>query len=129
MRTKSKFKVSRAVLHFIFILLSLVCVVPLLLVVGVSFTEEKTLLVEGYNLIPKVFSTEAYKFVFAGAASIGQAYLVTIIVTVVGTFCHILFMGMLAYSLTREEVTARNKISLFVYLPVLFQGGWYHHIF
>lgn len=32
-------------------------------------------------------------------------------------------MSMLAYALTREEVTARNKISLLVYIPVLFNGG------
>ncbi|HJK48802.1 MAG TPA: carbohydrate ABC transporter permease, partial [Methanocorpusculum sp.] len=44
-------------------------------------------------------------------------------VTVVGTAGHLLFMSMLAYGLTREEVTARNKISFFVYLPVLFNAG------
>ena len=66
---------------------------------------------------------EAYKYVLTGATSVLRAYGVTIFVTVVGTFIHLLTMTMLAYGLTREEVTARNKISFFVYLPVVFNGG------
>ena len=123
MRAKSKIKVSRIVIHGIFILLVLICVIPVLMVVGVSFTDEQTLLLEGYHLIPRKFSTAAYAYVFNGASSILRAYVITIFVTVVGTVGHLLFMSMLAYALTREEVTARNKISLLVYIPVLFNGG------
>lgn len=118
-----KIHISTIIIHAIFILLTLVCVVPLLLVVGISFTEESTLLAEGYHVIPRKFSVEAYKFVFTGATSVLQAYGVTIFVTVAGTFLHLLCMSMLAYGLTREEVTARNALSLFVYIPVLFNGG------
>lgn len=122
MKTK-KFSIGKGIIYFIFILLSLICVVPLLLVLGISLTDEHTLMVDGYHFIPKVFSLNAYKYVFNGASSILQAYKVTVFVTVVGTFLHLLFMSMLAYSLTREEVVHREKISLFVYIPVLFNGG------
>lgn len=120
---KKKFHISYGIIHIILILLAAVCIIPLLLVVGISFTDEQSLMSSGYNLIPKVFSLDAYKYVFTGAASVGRAYLVTIVVTVAGTAGHLLFMSMLAYGLTREEVTARNKISFFVYLPVLFNAG------
>lgn len=123
MKKKSKINVSHGIIHLVFILLSAACILPLLLVVGISFTKESSLLSDGYHLIPKVFSTDAYAYVFTGATSVLRAYGVTIFVTVVGTIAHLLFMSMLAYSLTREEVTARNKISLFVYIPVLFNGG------
>lgn len=118
-----KIHISKVIIHAIFILLTLVCVVPLLLVVGISFTEESSLMAEGYHLIPREFSTAAYEFVFTGATSVLRAYGVTIFVTVAGTFLHLLCMSMLAYGLTREEVTARNALSLFVYIPVLFNGG------
>lgn len=118
-----KIHISQVIIHAIFILLTLVCVVPLLLVVGISFTEESSLMAEGYHLIPREFSTAAYEFVFTGATSVLRAYGVTIFVTVAGTFLHLLCMSMLAYGLTREEVTARNALSLFVYIPVLFNGG------
>lgn len=123
MRTKSKFKVSQVLIHALFIILAAMCIIPLLLVLGISFTDEQSLMREGYHLFPRVFSTAAYEYVFTGATSVVRAYAVTITVTVVGTLVHVLCMSMLAYSLTREEVTARNKISLFVYLPVLFNGG------
>lgn len=123
MNVKNKSVFPRVALHTVFILLTLACVLPILLVLGISFTDEQSLMMEGYHFIPKVFSLEAYKYVFSGASSVVQAYGVTIFVTVVGTFLHLLCMSMLAYSLTREEVTARNAISLFVYIPVLFNGG------
>jgi len=123
MNRKKKIGPSRLLLHLIFILLCLICVIPLLLVVGISFTDETSLMVDGYHFIPRVFSADAYKYVFSGAGSVLQAYVVTIAVTVLGTGLHLLVTSMLAYSLTREEVTAREKISLFVYIPVLFNGG------
>lgn len=80
-------------------------------------------MVDGYNLIPKDFSIAAYQYVFSGATSVLSAYGITILVTVLGVFFHLLVTSMLAYALTRPEVTARKAISLVVYIPVLFSGG------
>lgn len=120
---KQKLTVSHVILHAILIFLSALCIIPLLLVVGVSFSSEQSITLEGYHIIPRQFSLSAYQYVFSGASSVLRAYGVTIFVTVAGTFLHLLFMSMLAYPLTRSEVSARNAISLFVYLPVLFNGG------
>ncbi|MGG3509014.1 carbohydrate ABC transporter permease [Paenibacillus lautus] len=114
---------SKIVIHLCFIAMSLACILPLLLVVAISFTDEKSLMLDGYRFLPKEFSTAAYQYVFSGAGSILDAYAVTIFVTVVGTLLHLLITSMLAYSLTRPEVTHRKALSLFVYLPVLFNGG------
>lgn len=114
---------SRIIIHAIFILFSLVCLIPLLIVVSISLTNEKSLLVEGYRLIPKQFSLTAYEYVLGGANSVLKAYGVTIFVTAAGTFLHLFVSSMLAYGLTRPEVKQRNKLSLFVYIPVLFNGG------
>lgn len=118
-----KIHLSYVIIHIVFILLTLVCVIPLLLVLSISLTSEHSLMMEGYHLFPREFSTAAYDFVFTGAVSVLRAYGVTIFVTVVGTFLHLLLMSMLAYGLTREEVTVRNKLSLFVLIPMLFNGG------
>lgn len=123
MKAKNTHILSKTIIHLIFIFASLACILPLILVVSVSLTDENSLMMEGYHFIPRVFSLAAYRYVFSGAASVIKAYGVTIFVTGAGTFLHLLFMSMLAYALTREEVTARNKISLFVYIPVLFNGG------
>jgi len=80
-------------------------------------------MIDGYHFIPREWSINAYRYVFSGAASVINAYMVTIFVTFAGTFLHLLIISMLSYALSRKEVTACNKISLFVYIPVLFNGG------
>ena len=118
-----KLHFSKITIHLIFIALSLACILPLLLVVSISFTDEQSLMLDGYRFWPKTFSTAAYQYVFSGAGSILNAYAVTIFVTVVGTLLHLLITSMLSYSLTRPEVTHRRALTFFVYLPVLFNGG------
>ncbi|WP_314584897.1 carbohydrate ABC transporter permease [Paenibacillus terrigena] len=118
-----KLQFSKITIHLIFIAMSLACILPLLLVVSISFTDEQSLMLDGYRFWPKEFSTAAYQYVFSGAGSILNAYAVTIFVTVVGTLLHLLITSMLSYSLTRPEVTHRKALTFFVYLPVLFNGG------
>lgn len=114
---------AKIIIHAVFIIFSLLCLIPLLIVVSISLTNEKSLLVEGYRLIPKQFSLTAYEYVLVGANSVLKAYGVTIFVTAAGTFLHLFVSSMLAYGLTRPEVKQRNKLSLYVYIPVLFNGG------
>ncbi|MDQ6421428.1 carbohydrate ABC transporter permease [Paenibacillus sp. LHD-117] len=117
------FKLSKTMIHLLFIVSALGCILPLMLVVSISLTSEESLMIDGYSLWPKVFDIAAYKYVFSGAGSIANAYAVTIFVAAVGTFLHLLVTSMLSYSLTRPEVTYRNALTLFVYIPVLFNGG------
>lgn len=123
MQTHKKFSASRFLIHVIFVLLAAACILPLVIVLSISFTGENTLITYGYSLLPENFSTDAYTYVFSGASSVMQAYIVTIIVTVAGTFLHLLTTAMLAYALTRKEVTARSVLSFIVFFPVLFSGG------
>jgi len=118
-----KLTFSQIVTHVIFIMLCLICILPLLLVLSISLTNERSLLLDGYRFIPNIWSIKAYKYVFSGASSVINAYSVTIFVTFVGTVLHLLITSMLSYALSRREVTLRNIISLFVYIPVLFNGG------
>lgn len=123
MQAHKKGSASRFLIHAVFILLAAACILPLVIVLSISFTGENTLITYGYSLLPKDFSTDAYTYVFSGASSVMRAYIVTIIVTAAGTFLHLLTTAMLAYALTRKEVTARSAISFIVFFPVLFSGG------
>ena len=53
------------------------CLYPLLLVIGSSFTEELTLLRNGYHIIPPKISTFAYTVIFSGNSMMLRAYLVS----------------------------------------------------
>lgn len=123
MKKKKKFSGFDIFVNAVFIFLTLACLLPLLLVVGISLTQEQSLINEGYHLIPRVFDTFAYKYVFAGSSTVLNAYAVTVFVTVVGTFVQLLFTSMMAYALTRPELKGRFFLSLLVYIPCLFTGG------
>lgn len=123
MNRKHRIGVFDISVHAVFIFLSLACILPLVLVLGISLTEESSLAAEGYHLIPRVFSIEAYRYAFAASNTIFRAYGITIFVTVVGTFVQLLFTAMMAYALTRPEVKGRYFLALLVYIPCLFNGG------
>lgn len=123
MKTKHKIGVFDVSVHIIFILLSLACILPLLLVLGISLTDEASLIQDGYHLIPRVFSLDAYRYAFSASNTIIRAYGVTLFVTVAGTLTQLLFTAMMAYSLTRPEVRGRYFLALLVYFPCLFGGG------
>ena len=55
-------KGANAVLNIIFIIMSLLCVIPILLVVAISFSAEDSITEYGYRFIPKIFSLEGYTF-------------------------------------------------------------------
>lgn len=103
-------------------LFAFVCLFPFLLVLSASFTDEYTLLWEGYKLFPSKVSTSAYKLLFQ-TSQLGSAYLVTIFTTVVGKALSLLVTSMMSYALSVKKLRIRNKIAFFVYFTMLFSGG------
>jgi putative aldouronate transport system permease protein len=124
----AKYKLSQWLLHLFFICASLACLLPVVLVVGVSFSDENTIVANGFKFIPQKFSLEAYNFLLNQAPQIITAYGVSIFVTVVGTLLSLLLIALYAYPLSRKELKHRNKFALFIFLTMIFNGGlvpWY----
>lgn len=109
-------------------LLSLFCLLPFILIISGSFTSQASIMTDGYQLIPKEFSLEAYEFLFEAPDDILRAYGVTIFVTVVGTLVSLLVTSMAAYALAHKAFRYRNTVSFFFYFTTVFGGGlvpWY----
>ena len=115
--------VFNAITYPLLALLALVCLLPFWLIVSASFTDNSTILVEGYSLIPKVWSLDAYAYLFATPKTILSAYKVSFIITVVGTLISVTLVTMAGYVLNRKDVKYRNQISFFIYFTTLFSGG------
>ena len=107
----------------IFLLITISYIVPFLLVIAVSFTDESVIVSEGYRLLPSKFSLEAYKLVFANPTQILNSYRTTIIFSVVSTVLAVVLMGMLAYPLSRKYFKSRKLISFLVLFTMLFNAG------
>ena len=118
---------ANILLHVFFIFCVIACLYPILMVIGISFTDNDALR-DGYRIIPRKFSLEGYSFVFGTSSTIIRAYGVTIFNTAVGTFLHVLIVSLFAYPLSRPEFKYRKFFMGFILFPMLFSGGlvpWY----
>ena len=107
---------------------ALVCVLPNVLVLSGSLTDESELLTKGLSLIPGKVSVSAYKLLFADFGRVLNGYRITIIVTALGTALSLLVNAMLAYPLSRRSCEYRGQLAFFCYFTMLFSGGmvpWY----
>ncbi len=114
--------------YTVVIIFTLLCVIPFLLVISGSFTDEGSIHTDGYRFIPKQFSLNAYRVAFAMPGNIIRAYGVTGTVTVAGTLLGLFIICMTAYALQRPQFKYRNAFALYFYFTTLFSGGlvpWY----
>lgn len=114
-------------MHLFLILLSVACIYPFVLSFMVSISDEKSVVKNGFNLIPEKFSLVAYQMVFKDG-SIYTGYLVSILTTVVGTLLALLMTGMASYAISVQKVKYRNFFAMFFYIPTVFSAGlvpWY----
>ncbi|MFB9326060.1 carbohydrate ABC transporter permease [Paenibacillus aurantiacus] len=114
--------------YIVITVLAVFCFIPFLLVVSSSFSEEQSIIENGFQLIPTTFSTEAYSVLFKYPEQMLRAYGITIAVTAIGTVAGLFLTAMTAYVLQRKDFKWRNQFSFFFFFTTLFSGGlvpWY----
>jgi putative aldouronate transport system permease protein len=99
------------------------CLIPFIALVSASFSAENSILLHGYSLWPREYSTFGYKLIFMNPKMIVGSYIVTMLLTVIGTAVGLFLVAMTGYALQRPDFPYRNKISFFIYFTTLFQGG------
>ena len=96
---------------------------PFVLMISASITDEQTLIREGYKFWPQKVNFAAYQYLWAKRDTIFNAYMISIIVTVVGTFTNVLITTLFAYPLARRDFKWRNVFAFVVFFTMLFNGG------
>lgn len=123
-----KITIGKIAVYFTVAAFGTLCILPLVLVLVVSFTQESEIVKNGYSFFPKILSVEAYKLLFKNSSQVLRSYGVSVFVTVVGTVCATLMTSMAAYSLANPSVYHRNKVAMFFFVTMVFSGGmvpWY----
>lgn len=116
--------IFQIICNVVLAILALCAILPFILLVMSSVTDEKVLLVDGYSFFPRVFSGYAYEYLFiSNATNIFRAYGITFLVTIVGTVLSLLIAPMLAYPLSRRDYPRRKIMSFYVFFTMLFNGG------
>lgn len=116
-------KKGQIILNIVFILICALYILPMVLMVSISFTDENILRSGGYALIPHKVSLEAYKLAFSNTTQLVQSYKITAIASLTSTLLAIIIMGLLAYPLSRRDYALRKPITFLVFFTMLFNAG------
>ena len=98
-------------------------IIPLILLVISSFTDNETLIRNGYSFFPEKWSTYAYEYIFTSGDSVVHAYMISFVLTAVGTCCGLVITTLLAYALSKKFLPGRGLITFLVVFTMLFNGG------
>ena len=115
--------VTNVLFSLVFILLALVCFMPALLVLIVSFSAESSVVSKGYSYWPNAWSLESYRYLGSQIEYIGRAFLNSIGVTVVGTAMGLVLCSTMGYALSRPNYRLRKFFTWYIFIPMLFSGG------
>lgn len=119
-RKFSKFQILANVTMAIW---TIIIVLPFILLLMSSITNENVLVAKGYSFFPKEFSLAAYKYILNSGDRILKAYGISIFVTVVGTLINVLLTALMAFPLSIKKLPGRNLLTFFVFFTMLFNGG------
>lgn len=106
-----------------FVLMALVCIIPVLLVIAISLSAEASITEYGYHLIPKIVSFEGYEYLAKQSTLIIRALGVSLFVTIVGTVLGILLTTLMGYVLSRPGYKLNGFLTMVVFIPMVFNGG------
>lgn len=114
---------AEIVIHIVMILFCLLCIVPFIFVVIISFTSEESIRQIGFSFVPLEWSVSAYKYVFEMGDMLWRSYFNSFFVTIVGTAISILMCILYSYALFRRDFKYRNFFTFFAFFTMMFGGG------
>ena len=118
-----KGKTFQVAANLIMIVLTLFCLLPFLLLIISSITQENALVRNGYSFFPEQIDFAAYKYLLVDSTSIVRGYILSAFVTVTGTVANLAVTPLFAYPLSRRDLPGRAFISFFLFFTMLFNGG------
>lgn len=121
-------KLGKILIYFIAGLFSIICLLPFIMVITGSLTNERDIAKYGYTILPRNIDFTSYKVLFLDSGRILNAYFISITVTTIGVFASLLVNTMMAYALSRKNLKYRKSINFYALITILFNGGmvpWY----
>lgn len=109
--------------NIFFIIFSLMVIVPFILLVSISFTDQNSLMQYGAHIIPKVWSLEAYKIIFQVPGEMLYHMLFTIIIALTVPIVQALVSSMFGYALSHDDFVAKKFFDVYLIYAMLIGGG------
>lgn len=121
-------KLIKILEYFVVLLISFLCLLPFIMVITGSLSNEQDITKYGYTLFPKHIDLISYRILLLDIKSIANAYRISITVTVAGSLLGLTINSMMAYAMARKSLKYRKFISVYALITIMFNGGmvpWY----
>lgn len=115
--------VFRILIYAALTIMALIFLAPFWLMLMASLTPEAEIAVKGFTMWPDEFTLFAYDYLFSSSNRFAVSFGVTSMLTVVGTVNQLFFTTMGAYVLSKRYLPYRKAMTIFVVIPMLFNGG------
>ena len=116
-------KAYKIISYVVMTLWALIIILPFLLLLMSSLTDEQVLVANGYSFFPKKFSGASNAYIFQYGDTILQSYGISILVTDVGTLFSVALTALMAFPLSINNLPGRRILMFFVFFTMLFSGG------
>lgn len=117
-----KYTVADVFFYVFMALMAFVCLFPFLHVLAKSISQESFVVAKKVFLLPKGFSLNAYKKIFADS-SILRSMFVSLVVTLTFTGIGMFLTISAAYALSRKELKGRKIMTFLIMLTMYFAAG------
>jgi ABC-type glycerol-3-phosphate transport system permease component len=122
-RIDSSDRVIRGFTYVLISLFAICCIIPFWLIFASSFSSEAAIRRSGFTMWPSEISTYSYWLLLKSPRMMIGAYIVTILMTAVGTSVGLFIVAMTGYALQRRDFVFRNHIMFYIYFTSLFSAG------
>lgn len=116
---------SNVLFNILFLVLALMCFLPIIFIFIISITKNDVLRTQGYQLYvtAETASFDAYTFLWNQKHVILNALVVSVKVTVIGTVLGVMLTCLMGYVLSRKEHKLNGFLTMMVFIPMVFGGG------
>lgn len=118
-----EYRLTQLIANIVCILFTLCAVLPFILLIIASFTDNQWAISNGFTFLPGKWSLEAYEYIAEQWNTIGHAYLMTLVVTAAGTAASLVISTLFAYGISKKEIPGMKIVSFLLIFTMLFNGG------
>lgn len=116
---------TNVLFNVLFVILALMCFLPIVFIFIISITKESVISLQGYQpyVTAETISGSAYTYLWSQRQTILRALLVSVEVTAIGTVLGVILTTLMGYTLSRREHKLNNFLTILIFIPMVFGGG------
>lgn len=122
-RLNSVSRSAEIIINIFLALFCLLCIIPFIFVIIISFTSEESIRNIGFSFTPQSWSLQAYKYVADIGQQLWRSYFNSFFITIVGTIASLFVCVLYSYALFRKDFKYRKFFTFFCFFTMLFGGG------